>query len=1207
MLFKKLKIYNTKEKLLQRLKEIKKEEETFKNTPFKQKLKRTFSTSQSQTTTLNSLNRLQTSPKVQCILDIEKIRMPLTFDKYQNVTRMTEIPIRQQLSTPQTPQKSILERLNEQEEEKIIRELIDNYKPEMYDVMIDNDQQEIERQNDEAHTNSMKQFQYQDYSPQRMNMIKKHQHHHHKSNPSQLKNNQRYDQEQKQLYLQQLQYKVDINSEFNTDRGKYLRKFRLANKNLNKVSQEDYRKTIKQFNKLEDYAQFYKQTPNLYIQLNQSSQQQQIFQSGLGLVQQCNHIQVANAQAQIRSPQQVKVFSDALKTQQCKTLTHLKLNHNKLNSLKIQQLTKSFPQHLQELDLMNNGLDSKSCLLLSKYIQKSQIKKVNLENNRIGDIGSNALCQAVQDHDYLLYLNLSKNNLTEHCCNELSNYIKKTQVLFELYLHFNSINSVGAVNIWKALYKNSSIKVFDISYNRTASLECSQQMAKVIIKQYPELMHIDISYNGYNEEQSIEIKKALDQNQNIYGFHYQGNCPKFSVDSTGHLRDRIQEAIEIQRKIEECKKNPQTTLKLVDDNLNPEMLIQEQQQHQKYQQKRIKDLQTDYELYRNFRFRRICGMKPIKQNYDRDSELDSCWICDGWQEVKFTWTPGKSGGMNNDPIFVHLNFENYKPVLMTLHNGEYYTYRMCPPNFRVTYFFSNPVLGIQTTAKNQLIIQTPQDDPLYSTKQSFLYNGDILIEGNKMGFVNEIFTEDKQSIMDRYFAKIFSKPREEEKTFDLTQFSTKTEKFWSYEISIFKNYQPDNDELIDECFEYDYGSSKINKIIKDPIEYNEVKEIMREYYPYIFAAYKFLASTLIGATIPCISSNAFSDFISSTQLVSEKFRSGDIDLNFIATSNVKDINYPNVYEKALVRYQLMEVLVRIAIDKYLRTQICKSIKESLRKMFEEDGIKLKLQEIDRSQDWRDMRYWNEQCDILLKDRLPMLKLLFKFTSKLNAKQKYYKHIWLQFKDFRDLLNKCDLYCDIFVERDAYLAYLLAMQTSVDELYLLKHFQMEFYEFLEALARCAEKLSLIRTNEQITIDDRRQQPLFKKLDALIYLIYIRLGEIIKAQFRESDDLSDFDKSMSKIYGQILKQPNPDEDELKIDKITPQQEEKILEEQLKTIVVQPIVNMSQPNKKSTGMTFLQVIKQAQQQKQLKNTFNLTNVVQYFRNKEEEQQLK
>lgn len=47
-------------------------------------------------------------------------------------------------------------------------------------------------------------------------------------------------------------------------------------------------------------------------------------------------------------------------------------------------------------------------------------------------------------------------------------------------------------------------------------------------------------------------------------------------------------------------------------------------------------------------------------------------------------------------------------------------------------------------------------------------------------------------------------------------------------------------------------------------------------------------------------------------------RPSDIDLNFISTSNAKDVSYPNTYEKALVRFQFMEVLVRIALDKYFR-------------------------------------------------------------------------------------------------------------------------------------------------------------------------------------------------------------------------------------------------------------------------------------------------
>lgn len=37
-------------------------------------------------------------------------------------------------------------------------------------------------------------------------------------------------------------------------------------------------------------------------------------------------------------------------------------------------------------------------------------------------------------------------------------------------------------------------------------------MAKVIAKPYPELMHIDVSHNGFDEPSSIEIMKALNVN-----------------------------------------------------------------------------------------------------------------------------------------------------------------------------------------------------------------------------------------------------------------------------------------------------------------------------------------------------------------------------------------------------------------------------------------------------------------------------------------------------------------------------------------------------------------------------------------------------------------------------------------------------------------------------------------------------------------------
>lgn len=61
-----------------------------------------------------------------------------------------------------------------------------------------------------------------------------------------------------------------------------------------------------------------------------------------------------------------------------------------------------------------------------------------------------------------------------------------------------------------------------------------------------------------------------------------------------------------------------------------------------------------------------------------------------------------------------------------------------------------------------------------------------------------------------------------------------------------------------------------------------------------------------------------------------------------------------------------------------------------------------------------------------------------------------------------------------------LAYYLSMQTQIDELSSDKHTQMVFVEFIEALARVAEKASLVSLNSKefvdYTYDERFELPL-----------------------------------------------------------------------------------------------------------------------------------
>jgi NLR family CARD domain-containing protein 3 len=47
----------------------------------------------------------------------------------------------------------------------------------------------------------------------------------------------------------------------------------------------------------------------------------------------------------------------------------------------------------------------------------------------------------------------------------------------------------------------------------------------------------------------------------------------------------------------------------------------------------------------------------------------NCWICEGWTDVRFEWTPGLSSDdiIKDDlPFFLHLEIDNYEPDLMML-------------------------------------------------------------------------------------------------------------------------------------------------------------------------------------------------------------------------------------------------------------------------------------------------------------------------------------------------------------------------------------------------------------------------------------------------------------------------------------------------------------------------------------------------------------
>ena len=102
---------------------------------------------------------------------------------------------------------------------------------------------------------------------------------------------------------------------------------------------------------------------------------------------------------------------------------------------------------------------------------------------------------------------------------------------------------------------------------------------------------------------------------------------------------------------------------------------------------------------------------------------------------------------------------------------------------------------------------------------------------------------------------------------------------------------------------------------------------------YRYHTYKFLASLCINSTIFCVNLNILTDYYHKKGVIDRNFKSSDLDLNIKAcTFGSTSTQFNNSF--SVVRHEFIELQVRIAIDKYLRSGILKDESEALIKILE---------------------------------------------------------------------------------------------------------------------------------------------------------------------------------------------------------------------------------------------------------------------------------
>ena len=161
---------------------------------------------------------------------------------------------------------------------------------------------------------------------------------------------------------------------------------------------------------------------------------------------------------------------------------------------------------------------------------------------------------------------------------------------------------------------------------------------------------------------------------------------------------------------------------------------------------------------------------------------------------------------------------------------------------------------------------------------------------------------------------------------------TFTQAKFEKQYSVFRDWREDTPETYKRCLAHDLKYWKVNKFIKDPEELQRIIEVTRKHFPLLKSL--FLQLVAKGGDPPDITQLDFLDFCSQSGMIDGKLTSSTIDVYFTAT-NFEEEDQDGNDDRALIRFEFLEILVRIVRGKYIETQKETSLAEGLERLIRE--------------------------------------------------------------------------------------------------------------------------------------------------------------------------------------------------------------------------------------------------------------------------------
>ena len=699
-------------------------------------------------------------------------------------------------------------------------------------------------------------------------------------------------------------------------------------------------------------------------------------------------------------------------------MKHLDLSNNRIFREKTASaiLSKLDPHVLQKLDMSKNRLGPKSFQILIELVRESTaLLSLGLEETSISTACIAKLCEALCRRELcpmtdvvifecpLKILNLAGNDIDDKATRCIANAIRKSKNLISLDLSWNNIRRQGAIDLFNSIDGKTCIESLDIGYNAIGtSTDEGRSAVHALAKMLSEsdegcsLTHLNLSHNQLGLEDCEILSKALQSNHTLMGVHVEGN--QGFIDSRGFLIPDAKDAT--------LQQHATVYSRILPALVNPKLGNRKEE------------------------WKAGCN----------------CWVCERWQEYTFVWDPTKSQEGDGENSCVPTS--SYKVDLITSYekwvkqkmnyDEETRTYRlmaMVPPGNQQYAFVVNG--GDATVAMDQAI-----------RKRDDMWGNFVEESVKKLPYkVNNVVIK-RPSIFD---AEKALEPRRKE---------MKKRKViaWSFPRSLFAKYRQDTASFLDDCFEFDYSNTGIQKRIAkkgiDPdlvFDEERTKSMLRSYYEDIKHVFKSYSAAIgSGNEVFTMGKNAYYEFVGTCDIMDEdKVKKGlgraEVALVFVGCQTIGPRSSFNK-KNALCRFQFLDALSQFAYIKFVQTKVCSSNAEAVEKLLTEHVLPasdMKTQKV-----FRDGHIYTEAVDVVLRRNLGSLESLFsQYSGRFNVPGEKGS---VSYAEWNDMCVDGRLLDEGFIDRHIRVIYVKSIATCIDELHDKSFRSMDFCQFLHGL-------------------------------------------------------------------------------------------------------------------------------------------------------------